>query len=417
MASNNLSNRMALASALFGRDATNDQSATTVTGTVQSDSSNGTVSVLIGDPSEVVDPSELVASVPIIGAAKTGDEVQIIVQDGVPTAIGAPGWGDYIEANMGGSQYVTHEETGPRAGLHVHDDPEDVDAGGDLWMTSAKLMLRRLGVTLATFADNLIELGINSVNAVISLCGGKGTIDYSSTLHRLKISAGSNAAPEAVALAFPPIDNGGGSYSERDAFAGIRWQQPTGAPNPGGIFEAKGLATLLNGAVNMAYDPFTFDYFPMVTPVYKARHDIEKAGDSSGVNITSGQDVISMIAGKAGEVVNNPPYFDGSNYIANAWLDIASNGIRCKRKGIVFVFASMYAVASNSINMGVYVRQNGIERVTSGYYANGGNAVRQCTTVLSVSAGDIITMYGRSASTAIAYTRNSATFLMVMYLA
>ncbi|MEG2533484.1 MAG: phage tail spike protein [Gordonibacter sp.] len=54
-------------------------------------------------------------------------------------------------------------------------------AGGNIYIDDDSVDIRQGSTRLASIAAALVELGKNSVNAVIKLCGGKGTIEYSQT--------------------------------------------------------------------------------------------------------------------------------------------------------------------------------------------------------------------------------------------
>ena len=152
---------------------TSSQSTTQVTGTVMTDSSNGTVEVMIGEPDGSTTAADLTATIPIIGSASAGDEVVVIVQDATPVAIAAPGWGDDINDK---TQYITFVSSGADAGLHIHENASSYNTDGDLHLDSGGVEIRDSGTVLATFSDSAIELGKNSPNAVISLLDGHGQI-------------------------------------------------------------------------------------------------------------------------------------------------------------------------------------------------------------------------------------------------
>ena len=74
------------------------------------------------------------------------------------------------------SQYVTYVSTGADAGLHIHENASDYDVDGDLHLDSGGVEIRDSGTVLASFGASLIELGVNSTQAVISLMNRIGEI-------------------------------------------------------------------------------------------------------------------------------------------------------------------------------------------------------------------------------------------------
>ena len=152
-----LDTKLELAKALFGkqrRDGKTLGGTSTIKGTVMADSSDGSVSVMVGEPDGSTTAADLTADMPIIGSATTGDEVDIIVQDGIPTAIAAPGWGDSIEGKV---QYITFVSTPPDAGLHIHENATSYNTAGDLWLNSGAVEIRDNGTTTASFSTAGLE--------------------------------------------------------------------------------------------------------------------------------------------------------------------------------------------------------------------------------------------------------------------
>lgn len=127
----------------------------TIKGTVVADSADGTVQVMVGEPDGSTTAADLTAELPIIGSASTGDEVTIIVQDGIPTAIAAPGWGDNIKADL---QYMTFEPSGTYPGLHIHENATNYNLNGDLWLNSGAIELRDNGSMIAEFAGDSVQV-------------------------------------------------------------------------------------------------------------------------------------------------------------------------------------------------------------------------------------------------------------------
>lgn len=77
------------------------------------------------------------------------------------------------------NQYFWHTETGTDTGAHITEIPQDdfirdpTNGGGNLLARSNGIAIREGLAELATFASDLVELGKNSVSAVIEMCAGK----------------------------------------------------------------------------------------------------------------------------------------------------------------------------------------------------------------------------------------------------
>ena len=87
----NLTQKTSLAKSLFGTQ--KEPAAQRVIGTATADSSAGMVSVQVGNDGDII-------SVPTVGRVESGDDVFLVVQDGIPTAIGSKGSGDAIPRNF-----------------------------------------------------------------------------------------------------------------------------------------------------------------------------------------------------------------------------------------------------------------------------------------------------------------------------
>ena len=184
-----LGTKLDLARSLFAPAPT--QSTATIKGTVMADSSGGSVSVKIGeveyddDGNIIVPESELIATIPIIGSASTGDEVTVIVEDGSPTAIAAPGWGDSIEEK---TQHITFEDSGDYAGLHIHENASDYTIGSDLYLNSnVGLNLMIDEDLIAQFSPSGIYFAETPNQAGIDLNGEQFFISPPVPHHRISI--------------------------------------------------------------------------------------------------------------------------------------------------------------------------------------------------------------------------------------
>lgn len=167
-----------LADVLFPSD--NEPSSSSFNVTAQGDSSNGLVSV--ENDGDVV-------AIPIIGSASAGDELPVLNIGGVPTAIATDGWGDQLSSDVrqaradaaqaaAATAYVTHIESGDDAGVHVHENADDYNTGGDFWINPVFAAIRKAGVRVAKFAEDLVEL-----------CSGAGIIDYyqDNGIHKMRV--------------------------------------------------------------------------------------------------------------------------------------------------------------------------------------------------------------------------------------
>lgn len=108
----NLSQKMQLAKSMFGKET--ETAAKRVYGTATSDSSGGMVDVQIGGGDSI--------SLPTVGRVETGDDVLVLVQDGIPSVIGSKGSGDAIPRNF-------VQSTTPTGALIIGDTWTDTDDG------------------------------------------------------------------------------------------------------------------------------------------------------------------------------------------------------------------------------------------------------------------------------------------------
>lgn len=144
---------------LRGNTADQGRSSSVISVKAAADSSDGTVSVIIGESEyddqgrEIVSLEDVTVEVPIIGGAKEGDDVLLNIVNGNPVAVGAAGWGATVEGGAE-SAYVTHVQTGDEAGLHVHENETSYNTGGDFWINPNLTQIRNNGQMVAQFAKN-----------------------------------------------------------------------------------------------------------------------------------------------------------------------------------------------------------------------------------------------------------------------
>ena len=147
-----LHTELELARALFGPQSSDGLGVRRVTATATSDSSGGTVAVDVGG--EVVE-------VPVIGAVSTGDEVQLLVDNGAPIAVAATGWGDQLQATATSAEAIAtavnqHVWT-DTSGVHVTEQDQDASTGATVLLNSQGLLLRDGTDDLAAFASGGVE--------------------------------------------------------------------------------------------------------------------------------------------------------------------------------------------------------------------------------------------------------------------
>lgn len=101
-------------------------------------------------------------------------------------------------------------------------------------------------------------------------------------------------------------------------------------------------------------------------------------------------------------------------------FEFSGGGIKCRRAGVVQVNASIYLrVGSSSASTGtsgLYIRKNGAEIASNYSYTNNAYNTKGCTKIVSVNAGDVITLCSRTSSAGLCYPGNVATYLEIAYL-
>jgi hypothetical protein len=83
---------------------------------------------------------------------------------------------EVVEVDKEVKSYLYHDSTN---GLQIGDRSSGSWKGFRVQITNSVVNIRNaLGTVLASYGDKLIELGKNATDAIISLCGGKGKIEY-----------------------------------------------------------------------------------------------------------------------------------------------------------------------------------------------------------------------------------------------
>lgn len=199
-----------------------------VRGYATGDSADGTVTVVL-DAEAGGNDAEM--EVPTLGGIAEGAEVLVTLLDGTPVDCSQAGSIDGATATAVDAKAVA-EAVGQHVwtdddGLHVTEVGQDEwnDAEGASYRSGMNVLVNSLGQLfrhgldnllaivsgsspavaiydgggnedgniVAKFASDLIELGKGSANAVISLCGGLGTIGYNSNyVGTLTVNGGSN---------------------------------------------------------------------------------------------------------------------------------------------------------------------------------------------------------------------------------
>lgn len=102
-------------------------------------------------------------------------------------------------------------------------------------------------------------------------------------------------------------------------------------------------------------------------------------------------------------------------------FEISSGGIKCNKAGTIQINASIYIrVGSSSAatgTSGCYVYLNGAEVASNYSYTNNAYNTKGCTKIISVNAGDVITLMSRTSAAGLCYPGNVSTYLEVIQLA
>ena len=100
----------------------------------------------------------------------------------------------------------------------------------------------------------------------------------------------------------------------------------------------------------------------------------------------------------------------------NTAFTFSGNGVKCPYTGIVVVSGSVYIVSGGSSQTkGCYLQKNSKE-ITSQYIDSGSGAISAGTAIISVSAGDIITLNARTSAVGTVSPNNIATHLDIAYI-
>lgn len=176
-----LKTELELARALFGPQSSGGLGVRRVTATATSGSSDGTVSVDVGG--EVVE-------VPVIGAVSTGDEVQLLVDNGAPIAVAATGWGDQLQDEVDTASAIASATNqhffADTSGVHVTEQEGDATTGPNVLLNSQGQLFRNGSSVLASFSPSGIDFysGWNLPTASYTSTGIKlGNVYYPSILN------------------------------------------------------------------------------------------------------------------------------------------------------------------------------------------------------------------------------------------
>ena len=137
-----------------------------------------------------------VATVATVGAVSAGERVIVLVKNGVPTVIGAEGWGDGIEADIADAAAVAAEarEVADATNQHFFSDASGVhvtEAEGDA-TTDHNILINSLGILLRKATNYLVSI----TSSAIAFYDGLGTAagnmvaSFGATLARIGYAAG-----------------------------------------------------------------------------------------------------------------------------------------------------------------------------------------------------------------------------------
>jgi len=196
-----LHTELELARALFGPQASSGLGVRRVTATATSDSSSGSVAVDVGG--EVVE-------VPVIGAVSSGDEVQLLVDNGAPIAVAATGWGDQLQATATSASAIAtavnqHVWT-DTSGVHVTERDQDATTGANVLLNSQGLLLRDGTDDLAAFASGGVEFYDNG--ATTASFNGSGAVIGDASATHIELDADSLSVEHAARGVVFQIDTG-----------------------------------------------------------------------------------------------------------------------------------------------------------------------------------------------------------------
>ena len=107
----------------------------------------------------------------------------------------------------------------------------------------------------------------------------------------------------------------------------------------------------------------------------------------------------------------------------NTWITrtdtaftFSNDGIKCPYDGTVMISGSVYIPGGSDITCGCYIKKNGAEITSQWLITSIGGLTGGCK-IITVSAGDIITLVARRAVAGTCTPDNNATHLDIVYLA
>nr|DAQ37035.1 MAG TPA: Complement C1q-like protein [Caudoviricetes sp.] len=107
----------------------------------------------------------------------------------------------------------------------------------------------------------------------------------------------------------------------------------------------------------------------------------------------------------------------------NTWITrtdtaftFSNDGIKCPYDGTVMISGGVYISGGANITCGCYINQNGAEITSQWLMTSAGGLTGGCK-IITVSAGDIITLVARRTEAGTCVPNNKATHLDIVYLA
>lgn len=188
-----LKTELELAQRMFGQSTGGGlgQGVRRISATATADSADGTVELDVGG--ETVE-------VPVVGHVSSGDEVSVLVEDGVAYAIGTDGWGDAVQTTASSAEAIAtavnqHVWT-DTSGVHVTEQDQDDTTGANVLLNSQGLLLRDGTDDLAAFASGGVEFYDGSTTTA-SFNGSGAVIGDTSATH-IELDADSLSVEHAI---------------------------------------------------------------------------------------------------------------------------------------------------------------------------------------------------------------------------
>lgn len=107
----------------------------------------------------------------------------------------------------------------------------------------------------------------------------------------------------------------------------------------------------------------------------------------------------------------------------NTWITrtdtaftFSNDGIKCPYDGTIMISGSVYISGGSNITCGCYINKNGAEMTDQWLMTSAGGLTSGCK-IITVSAGDIITLVARRSAAGTCVPDNNATHLDIVYLA